>query len=156
MPQRCASWTFITVINQKSRGGQKVEALESQRLKATAQGFESLCLLLPRTGDSANSKSLLAVVNPCRRVVLSDREPPEHHSKEYRTGGDVCTMQEPGREKRGRADGRASGSGWAGDGPGGRVFRRASYFSYLRNQGALSPAFFIAMVVVTAAFACFC
>lgn len=36
------------------------------------------------------------------------------------------------------------------------MFKRAVRFSYLWNQGALIPPFFIFMVVVTAAFACFC
>lgn len=159
MPQTCASWTFITVINHKSRGGRKVEAFESQRLKATAQVLESFCLLLPRRRDSANSKSLLAVINPCQRVILSDREPPEHHSEEYRTGDEVCKMQEPGHETRGRAEGRPRDSSWAETGAEtglAAISRRAFYCSYLWNQGALSPPFFLVMVVVTAAFACFC
>lgn len=46
-----------------------------------------------------------------------------------------------------------------GDGSGlvGGISKRAVHFPYLWHQGGLSPSFFIFMiVVVTAAFACFC
>jgi hypothetical protein len=35
----------------------------------------------------ATSKSWLTVINLRNRDILSDREPPEHHAKEYITGG---------------------------------------------------------------------
>lgn len=99
------------------------------------------------------SKSLLAVINPGQRDILSDREPPEHHSEEYITGDGICRMQEAANKKRERREeGPHSKAAtvltlrqrWA-------IFKRAFHFSYLWKQVALSPSFFIFMVVVTAA-----
>lgn len=96
-------------------------------------------------------------MNPGQRDILSDREPPEHHSEESITGDGIYRMQERGTRKREKREERpraraAAALTWDRGGDRERIFKRPFHFSHLRNQVALSPLFFfIFSVVVTGA-----
>lgn len=67
-------------------------------------GLKASVCFFPEEGKVLTSKSLLAVINPGQRDILSDREPPEHHSNEYITSDGICRTQEPGHKRTDRGE----------------------------------------------------
>lgn len=81
-------------------------------------GLKASVGFFPEDGKVLTSKSLLAAMNPGQRDILSDREPPEHHSSEYITSDGICRTQEPGHKKRGQTEARSNSSSCTARKPG--------------------------------------